>query len=71
MNTCASSFFKRSILVLLLAVLGYGTAPVTLASDVKPPLMLANVYRPGIQLADYWSVKNMTACAATGMGRSC
>ena len=54
MSTCASSYFKRSTLVLLLAVLGYGTAPVTLASDVKPPLMLANVYRPGIQLADYW-----------------
>jgi len=54
MNTGASSYFKRSTLVLLLAVLGYGTAPVTLASDVKPPLMLANVYRPGIQLADYW-----------------
>ena len=54
MNTGATSYFKRSTLVLLLAVLGYGTAPVTLASDVKPPLMLANVYRPGIQLADYW-----------------
>ena len=54
MNTGASRYFKRSTLVLLLAVLGYGTAPVTLASDVKPPLMLANVYRPGIQLADYW-----------------
>ena len=54
MNTGASGYFKRSTLVLLLAVLGYGTAPVTLASDVKPPLMLANVYRPGIQLADYW-----------------
>ena len=54
MSTGANSYFKRSTLVLLLAVLGYGTAPVTLASDVKPPLMLANVYRPGIQLADYW-----------------
>ena len=54
MNTGATRYFKRSTLVLLLAVLGYGTAPVTLASDVKPPLMLANVYRPGIQLADYW-----------------
>ena len=54
MSTCASSYFKRSSLVLLLAVLGYNTTPVALASDVKPPLMLANVYHPGVALADYW-----------------
>ena len=54
MNTCATSYFKRSTLVLLLAVLGYGTAPVTLASNGKPPLMLANVYHPGVALTDYW-----------------
>jgi DNA ligase 1 len=54
MNTCASSYFKRSALMLLLAALGYGAAPIALAADVKPPLMLANVYHPGVQLADYW-----------------
>ena len=54
MNTGASSYFKRSALLLLLAALGYGTTPVALAADVKPPLMLANVYHPGVALADYW-----------------
>ena len=54
MNTCVTSYLKRSKLVLLLAVLGYSTTPVALAADVQPPLMLANVYRPGVALADYW-----------------
>lgn len=54
MNTGASNYFKRSALVLFLAALGYGAAPVALADGVKPPLMLANVYHPGVQLADYW-----------------
>ncbi len=54
MNTGASSYFKHSALVLLLAALGYGVAPVALAADGKPPLMLANVYSPSVQLADYW-----------------
>lgn len=53
-NTCESSFFKRSALMLLLAALGYGAAPIAVAADVRPPLMLANVYHPGVQLADYW-----------------
>ena len=54
MNTGVSNYFKRSALMLLLAALGYGAAPVAVAADVKPPLMLANVYHPGVQLADYW-----------------
>ena len=54
MNTAVSSYFKRSALVLLLAAIGFGAAPVALAADVKPPLMLANVYSPSVQLADYW-----------------
>jgi DNA ligase 1 len=54
MNTGASSYFKRSALVLLLAALGYSAAPIAVAADVKPPLMLANVYHPGVPLADYW-----------------
>ena len=54
MNTCSSSYFKRSALMLLLAALGYGAAPVAVAADIKPPLMLANVYHPGVALADYW-----------------
>lgn len=52
--TGASSYFKRSALMLLLAALGYGAVPVALAADSKPPLMLANVYHPGVQLANYW-----------------
>ena len=54
MNTGVSSYFKRSATMLLLAALGYGAVPVAIAADVKPPLMLANVYHPGVQLADYW-----------------
>jgi len=54
MNARASRYYKRSALVLLLSVLGYGNTPAALASDVKPPLMLANVYHPGVALADYW-----------------
>ena len=50
----ASSYLKHSILALVLAAVGYSTTPVAVAADVKPPLMLANVYHPGVQLADYW-----------------
>ena len=53
-KTGASSYFKRSALVLLLAALGCGSAPVAVAADIKPPLMLANVYSPSVALADYW-----------------
>jgi DNA ligase-1 len=53
-NTGASSYLKHSIAVLLIAAFGHVTMPVALAADVKPPLMLANVYHPGVQLADYW-----------------
>ena len=51
---CASSYLKHSILALLLAASGYSTAPHAFAADIKPPLMLANVYSPSVQLADYW-----------------
>ena len=50
----ASSYLKHSILALLLAAAGYCTTSVALAADVKPPLMLANVYSSSVQLADYW-----------------
>ena len=53
-NTGASSYLKRSIVVLLMAACGYNALPVVAAADVKPPLMLANVYHPGVALADYW-----------------
>jgi DNA ligase-1 len=33
---------------------GHGAIPLALAADVKPPLMLANLYHPGVVLADYW-----------------
>ena len=54
MNRLASSYFKRSALMLLLAALSYGAVPLAVAADVKPPLMLANVYRPSVQMPDYW-----------------
>ena len=59
MNTGASSYFKHSIkhtaVTLLVAALGYSTVPVAVAADVKPPLMLANVYSPSVTLVDYWA----------------
>ena len=58
MNTRVSSYLKRSIkrtaVTLLVAALGYSTVPIAIAADVKPPLMLANVYTPSVALADYW-----------------
>ena len=54
MNRLASSYFKRSVLMLLLAALSYGAVPLAVAADVRPPLMLANVYRPSVQMPDYW-----------------
>ncbi|MBC7649306.1 MAG: DNA ligase [Vitreoscilla sp.] len=54
MHPCASSYLKHSIAILLIAVFGYSATPVSLAQPSKPPLMLANVYHPGVQLADYW-----------------
>ena len=53
-NSCTGSYIKHSVAVLLIAAFGYCAVPVVLAADVKPPLMLANVYYPGIALADYW-----------------
>jgi DNA ligase-1 len=53
-NTWASSYAKHSISALLIAVLGSLSIPTALAADAKPPLMLANVYHPGVALADYW-----------------
>ena len=54
MNTGASSYVKYSIAVLLMTAFGYSATPMALAADPKPPLMLANVYHPGVPLADYW-----------------
>ena len=54
MNTRVKSCFKKSVLACLIAALGYTAAPVVLAADAKPPLMLANVYSRSVQLADYW-----------------
>jgi DNA ligase 1 len=54
MNTGASSYFKHSAVAVLLATFGFSATPIAVAADAKPPLMLANVYHPGVQLADYW-----------------
>ena len=53
-KTGVSSYLKHSILATMLCTLGYGAAPFAVAADVKPPLMLANVYSLSVQLADYW-----------------
>lgn len=53
-NIGSSSYLKHSIAALLVAAFGSITTPAAIAADVKPPLMLANVYHPGVQLADYW-----------------
>lgn len=53
-NTMASSYAKHGISALLIAVFGSLSTPTALAADAKPPLMLANVYQPGVALADYW-----------------
>jgi DNA ligase-1 len=53
-NTWASSYAKHNISALLIAVFGSLSSPTVIAADVKPPLMLANVYHPGVALADYW-----------------
>ena len=53
-NTCASSYIKHSIAIFLIVAFGGITTPAATAADPKPPLMLANVYHPGVQLADYW-----------------
>ncbi|MDO9406382.1 MAG: DNA ligase [Polaromonas sp.] len=39
---------------LLLAAFGVIAAPAALAREAAPSLMLADVYRPGMSLADYW-----------------
>ena len=58
MNTGASSSLKHSVVMLVLASLGYATLPgahaQTQAAPAKPALMLANVYSPSTALADYW-----------------
>lgn len=41
-------------LSLLLVLAGLTSAPVALAADTRPPLMLPNIYHPGIGLQDYW-----------------
>ena len=53
-NLGACGYVKHSISLMLIAAFGLGPMPFALAADVKPPLMLANVYHLGVQLPDYW-----------------
>jgi DNA ligase-1 len=53
-KTRARCYAKHSISALLIAVFGSLSTPTAMAADAKPPLMLANVYHPGVALADYW-----------------
>lgn len=48
--------FTRRVLLrgLTASLLGAGLAPLAAWSADAPALMLANVYRPGMRLADYW-----------------
>jgi DNA ligase-1 len=45
---------RRSLLLASFGVIGVIAAPAALARDAAPSLMLADVYRPGMSLADYW-----------------
>jgi DNA ligase-1 len=54
MNTKLISRLKHSAVMLLLAALSCVSASLVHAQVAKPALMLANVYHPGIVLADYW-----------------
>ncbi len=48
-------FARRTLLRgLAAALLGAGLTPVVNGAAQAPALMLANVYRPGVRLADYW-----------------
>ena len=58
MKTLVSSYLKHSAVILAIAALGYATLPASIAqtqaAPVKPALILANPYHPGVALADYW-----------------
>ena len=54
MNTRLSNSLKHSAIMLVIMALGYAAAPTAQAQEAKPALMLANVYRPSVALADYW-----------------
>jgi DNA ligase-1 len=45
---------RRSLLLAAFGVIGVIAAPAALAREAAPSLMLADVYRPGMSLADYW-----------------
>jgi DNA ligase-1 len=45
---------RRSLLLAAFGVIGVFAAPAALAREAAPSLMLADVYRPGMSLADYW-----------------
>jgi DNA ligase-1 len=45
---------RRSLLLAAFGVIGAIAAPAALAREAAPSLMLADVYRPGMSLADYW-----------------
>jgi DNA ligase 1 len=45
---------RAALLCLLMALAGVVSAPPVLAGESRPALMLANVYHPGVVLADYW-----------------
>lgn len=54
-TSLTKSIFRVRTLHLLLALAGLLTPVLPLsAAETGPPLMLANVYRPGIALQDYW-----------------
>ena len=52
--TRAPTHMRKSLLALLLATSALTGAPSALAVETRPALMLANAYRPGMALQDYW-----------------
>ena len=51
------------------ALVGAGLAPLAAGSAEAPALMLANVYRPGVRLADYWLSEKYDGLRAFWDGR--
>jgi DNA ligase-1 len=65
MTTLSSSLIKHvfcsaaNTLGALVLGISVTLTPLAAANDIPPPLMLANIYRPGVHLAEYWVSEKM------------
>ena len=46
--------FRTLTLSMTLAMAAFVSSPLAFATNVRPPLMLANIYHSGVVLSDYW-----------------